>query len=664
MSSGPPANLVTTEQSKAEAEPVSRDSAKTAFWESAKILKQYKPRISLAMLGALISAGCFGAGLGMLLPVFDLLLASKKSLADVIQEHLMDPSGPVWLQDIGQRLLDIVPTDPFTGFTWVMVVIIVLTIIGSMGRFLHEALAISVALHASMVYRGRMFRRLVTASFATTLQHNTSDNISRLLVDTRNMANGYRVLLGRATEAVLKGIFCIAIAIAVNPIMTLVALVGMPILIVMFRKFGKRIRRATHAALQQQGKMVGRVSESLGAINVVKVHNAEGSERRRFWRVNRSVYDEEMKVRQIHAFASPVVDTFSLVSIALVMILAAWAIYNRGQNPAEFMTILALLLGAGDSLKPLSNLYNEIQESGSAAVRVLDVLNREVETEASQASQASESSKLSRSSSSQSSQPAKSLVHLPRHQRDVVFENVTVNYPNSDKPAVEQVNLSITHGQAIALVGPNGSGKTTLLSTLPRLLMPTSGRVLIDGIDIANVGLRPLREQIGMVTQQSILFEGTIADNIAYGRRHESRERIVAAARAAYADEFVATLPKGYDTVLGENGAGLSGGQKQRLCIARAILRDPAILILDEATSQIDSDSESKITTALHEIRHGRTMLVIAHRLSTVIDSDLIVVMEDGHIIDQGKHDDLLSRCATYRSLVNTQLIAGEPENT
>ena len=242
----------------------------------------------------------------------------------------------------------------------------------------------------------------------------------------------------------------------------------------------------------------------------------------------------------------------------------------------------------------------------------------------------------------------------------MVVERVSFHYPGKARAAVDGVDLHVNFGQTVAIVGSNGSGKTTLLSLLVRLFSPTSGRVLIDGTDIAGVDLRNLRSQIAVVTQQTILFEGTIADNIAYGRRHVPMEKIIAASKAAYADEFIRNIPLGYLAKLGEDGTGLSGGQKQRIAIARAILRDPAILILDEATSQIDADSEAKINLAVRELHRGRTIFIIAHRLSTVIDADLIVVMADGKIEDQGTHTELLTRCRTYQLLTQTQLLRPE----
>ena len=295
-----------------------------------------------------------------------------------------------------------------------------------------------------------------------------------------------------------------------------------------------------------------------------------------------------------------------------------------------------MLGAAGASLKPLTALHTQIKEADAAAKRLIE--GSQIEGEPIGRDERSE-------------HPV-----LARHYRSIEFDNVFYTYRGADTPALRGVSLRADHGQTIAIVGGNGSGKTTLLNLVPRLTSPSSGRVLVDDTDIAGVNLKSLRRQIAVVPQQSILFEGTIADNIAYGLLDAKRDQIVEAATAAFAHDFIKTLPDTYDTMLGEGGAGLSGGQKQRICIARAILRNPAILILDEATSQIDADSEAKINRAMVSIRTGRTTFIIAHRLSTVVDSDMIVVMADGMIVDRGTHAELLGRCEIYQTLTHTQL--------
>jgi ABC-type multidrug transport system fused ATPase/permease subunit len=241
--------------------------------------------------------------------------------------------------------------------------------------------------------------------------------------------------------------------------------------------------------------------------------------------------------------------------------------------------------------------------------------------------------------------------------REIEFRDVVFGYPGTDRTVLKGINLKVKAGHNVAIVGPNGSGKTTLANLMPRFYDPDSGQVLIDGEDIQNATLFSLRSQIGMVTQSVVTFNDTIAANIAYGRPGAAREEVIDAAKRSFAHEFIAPLPNGYDTIIGEQGTGLSGGQLQRIIIARAILKNPAILIFDEATSQVDADSEAKIHKAIEEIMQDRTSFIIAHRFSTVITADVIVVMDDGQIIAQGQHEELMETCPLYQSLYETQLI-------
>ena len=235
------------------------------------------------------------------------------------------------------------------------------------------------------------------------------------------------------------------------------------------------------------------------------------------------------------------------------------------------------------------------------------------------------------------------------------FRDLSFSYPGHEELVLRGVNVTVKHGQNVAIVGGNGSGKTTLLSLLPRLYTPTAGTVLIDGHDIAQVSLRSLRKQIGLVTQDSLLFADTIYNNIAYGTRHATQEQVLDASRRSYADEFIKDFPLGYETMVGEHGVRLSGGQKQRIANARAILHDPSILILDEAMSQIDSDSEMKITLALREFTKNRTVLMIAHRFQTVISADSIVCLDKGQVVGIGTHAELIENCLAYRKLYENQ---------
>ncbi len=614
---------------------------RSAFWKTTTELLRYKKQLAVAVTGALVSAACFGAGLGMLLPVFSLffdteLADGEHPLTKLIDGALVNEDAYTWQVDLAAWLNSHIPTDIFWSFVLIMGVIATFTVIGSIGRYVHQLVSITITQQIAVAWRDRLFRKLVDAPVSYFLGQNASDHASRAMFDTGVLSRGHLAVLGKALPEILKGLAAVTLALCLNYKLTLIALIAAPLSGIMLYKFGRVIERASRRALQQQAGMLKTVNEVLGALHVIKTHGAEGYERRRFRRLNRSLFDEQMKMRQARALASPVIETLGLFFVLAAALVAAWFVFTQGVPPTTFLLVLIALGAAGASLKPLTALHTQIKEADAAAKRLIQSAGIEVEP-------ISLSDRIN-------------LPTLPRHHESIEFQAVSYTYLDQPTPAINDVTLKVQHGQTIAIVGGNGSGKTTLLNLLPRLTSPNPGRVLIDGTDIAGVNLKAFRRQLAVVPQHSVLFEGTIADNIAYGQLDAKHDDIIAAAKAAFAHEFVTTLTDGYDTLLGEGGSGLSGGQKQRLCIARAILRDPAILILDEATSQIDADSEAKINRALDSFRAGRTTFIIAHRLSTVIDCDMIVVMDAGQIVDRGTHTELLNRCQTYQTLTHTQL--------
>jgi subfamily B ATP-binding cassette protein MsbA len=296
-----------------------------------------------------------------------------------------------------------------------------------------------------------------------------------------------------------------------------------------------------------------------------------------------------------------------------------------------------------DSLRKVTKVNNSMQKANAAVTRIFEVLEVPVERRRSLRNALTPELK------------DEQTTRLPPIAREIRFEDISFTYPGAPHPALSGVNLTVAKGTSIAVVGRNGSGKTTLLAMLPRFYDPGSGRITIDGVDIRQATLRSLRGQIGIVTQDSVIFPGTIEQNIAYGSSQPDRQRVMDAAKRAFAHDFI-TERGGYETVLGEHGTQLSGGQKQRLCIARAIYRASPILILDEATSQVDAESEHLIQQAIEQVMHERTTFVIAHRFSTILSADTIVVMERGEIVGQGKHDELLTTCPIYRQLYERQL--------
>jgi ABC-type multidrug transport system fused ATPase/permease subunit len=379
--------------------------------------------------------------------------------------------------------------------------------------------------------------------------------------------------------------------------------------------------------------MLGKLTEAFSSIKVIKVYNQQPYENQQFAKVNQSLLKHQLKVSKIDAATNPIMEVVGMAAGCAALLFGVHWVVGGGLESAEFLTLIVLLGTAGESIRKGSDVWNKLQQTNAASERVFSILDKEVEWEKPDA------------------------VKLPRLNSKIELSNIYFTYPDSDEPVIHNVNLTIEAGHNIAIVGPNGSGKTTLVNLLPRFYDTDSGTILIDGHDIRDCTLKNLRDQIAMVTQRTVTFNDTIATNIGYGRPGATTDQIITAAERAYAHEFITQLPNGYETVIGEQGTGLSGGQLQRIVIARAILKDPPILIFDEATSQIDAESEAKIHIAIEDIMHNRTSFIIAHRFSTIVSADMIVVMDKGQIVAQGRHEELIKSCPLYQNLYETQLV-------
>ncbi|MEM6391892.1 MAG: ABC transporter ATP-binding protein [Planctomycetota bacterium] len=593
-------------------------------------LFKHKPQLAIAGLGLVIMSIGFGAGLGLLLPIFNLLLKEGRPLAELVRESTTDSM----LQPLGNALANLIPTDAFYGFIAIMAAVLIMTLVSGLGRLLHAYFIARVTSRVIQHWRVTLYRQMIRMSMGSAWTHGTNDGLSRIMNDITALYQGYRGILVRTPQAGMKVVIALTVAFIVNWQLTLLALIGGPIIALVVRKFGKSVRKAAKLNLEAQALMLARMNESLSDLRVIKMSQSEGSESRRFFRAAQNAFREQVRQHRVRAVSSMVVELVAMLGVVVVAILSAWSIFRQGVPGSEFMMILAALVAAGTSFKPLSNLHHDLTAADTAGQRILD-LHRQIDPDAE----------------------SQTLPRLPRHRTAVRFDALTYTYPGGSSPALNDIDLDIAFGEFVAIVGGNGSGKSTLVSALSRLITPDSGRILIDGHDIADHNLRSVRDQLAMVTQKTRLFQGTIADNIAYGRTWSDPDDITEAARIATADRFIDQLPKGYDTPIGEGGEGVSGGQAQRICIARAVLRDPAILVLDEATSQVDTTSETLIAEAIERISEGRTTFVIAHRMSTIIHADRIIVMDAGRIVAQGKHDDLLQSCPQYQALANGQLL-------
>jgi len=606
-----------------------------AFWTFAKPMLRMRWHLLIGLFFALLSAGGVGAGIAALGPTLDILLEpTSGGLQSFVLEQIAEKDGGGIFSNLSNNQIAQLPTDPFSSIVLIMGVLAALTMIGAFSNFMHQYIAYTVVHTTITRIRRRSYGQVLKLPLKTIVSEGPTDAISRVVNDTESLAAGFVAMLSKAVAHILKGVVALLVAFLTNWQLALVALVVMPILATIIRKLGKRIRRASGRALSSRADLYRASTEALQGMRVVKVHTTERYEAGRFGRINKEVMRQHMKVRTARALAGPLAEMITMFALGGLTIVAAKLILDGTLEKSEFITVLAALALAGASIKPLSGLINDIQQSGAGADRLHRLLSSEPEP---------------------GHEPR--LPKLARHRDSIVFDDVRVIYPGATTPAINGVSLRINHAETVAFVGPNGCGKTTLLSLIPRLFDPDDGRVLIDGTDIARVRVRSLRKQIGVVTQEVVLFKGTIAQNIAYGNRHASRERIEQAARDARAMEFIEQLDEGLETPVGEQGMTMSGGQRQRIAIARAILRDPAILILDEATSMIDAHSEKLINEVLSSFCKDRTSLIVAHRLSTVLNADRIVVLDMGQIVDQGTHEELMDRCKVYRQLARHQLM-------
>jgi ABC-type multidrug transport system fused ATPase/permease subunit len=515
---------------------------------------------------------------------------------------------------------------------FIMIFVTILTVIRCIARYYQQYIAEKVVQVGLNHLREDAFAHVINMPIAFFAKERPSDSVSRLIRDTGAMGNGIKIMLGKALQEPLNTIFLLAVAAWLDWQLTLIFLCGAPPTLWMVVILGKKMKRASKKSLMAWSQMLAKLQETMTGLKVVKVYNQQKYEEDAFRNINARLLKQLLKISRTDAATAPILEVLGMLAGSVAIVVGASWVTGKKMDGSEFLALLMLLGGAAASARRTSDVWNKIQEANAAAERVFGMMDKPLEPQRADAAE------------------------LSTLKIKLEFRNVVFTYPGSEIPALNGINLSVLAGHRVAIVGPNGSGKTTLANLIPRFYDPDSGQILVDGKDIREATLQSLRGQIAMVTQNVVTFNDTIAANIGYGKPGASREEIIQAAKRAFAHEFIEPLPQGYDSIIGEQGSGLSGGQLQRIVIARAILKNPAILIFDEATSQVDADSEAKIHRAIEEIMHDRTSIVIAHRFSTIVAADVIVVMNNGRIIAQGQHDELIRTCRLYQSLYETQL--------
>ncbi|HZN44823.1 MAG TPA: lipid A export permease/ATP-binding protein MsbA [Nitrospiraceae bacterium] len=487
--------------------------------------------------------------------------------------------------------------------------------------------------------REQLFLKLVQLPIRYHDTNTSGRLVSRVINDVSLMANAIAGVLKDLFQQGLTFLAMMGVIFYQNWKLATVSVVVVPISVAVMVRMGKKLRGLATRGQERMGDMASALQEALAGIRMVKSFGREDEEARRFTASNKAFVQTTMKAIQVSSLGSSHMEVIGVLGVAGIIWYGGYLVIHDEMTPGAFFSFLAAMFMAYAPLRRLSGANNTVQQALAAAERVFGVLDLETEQETNTGSR-----------------------DIPAITRSLEFRDVCFRYEEHTLTALNGVDLTIRAGEMIAFVGSSGSGKTTLVSLLPRFYEPTAGQILIDDVDLRDCTLRSVRAQIGIVSQEVVLFDDTVLNNIRYGRSGAPDDDIVLAARLAYADDFITRLPNGYRTLIGERGLKLSGGERQRLAIARAILRDPPILILDEATSALDTESERVVQLALVNLMQNRTTLVIAHRLSTVQNADRIVVMDRGRIMEIGSHEELLRRGGIYKRLHSMQFADTAPE--
>jgi subfamily B ATP-binding cassette protein MsbA len=597
-------------------------------------LRPYGGRLSVALACMAIYATMSFFSLGLIAPFMRVLFeGSGRTVAlppGVPEGAGRLDSWPAPLRDLAVRFL--LEASPLVALERLCVLILLAILVKNLADYLQGYLMVSVEQSAIRDLRSRLYEHLLRLPLAFFHGRRTGALVSGITNDVEYL----RASLASGISNLVKDTLTLAGSLTwiflASWKLALLSLVVVPPVGLALAAIGRRMRRRSGAAQERMGDLTSILQETIAGNRVVKAFGMEDFEQRRFDEANRRFYGAFVHLRRVSAAARPVSEMAVVgVAVAMMWIGGREILVNRTLEPEQFVLFVTALLTAVSPIKSLAEVNANVQQGVAAAQRIFGMLDTPPTVADAPDARA-----------------------LPPFSDRVRYDAVDFDYRDGH-PVLRSVSFEVARGEVVALVGSSGAGKSTVMDLLPRFHDPRGGRVLVDGQDIRGVTLTSLRAQLGIVTQETILFHDTVRNNIAYGRADATDASVRAAAEAAHAHEFIARLPEGYDTVIGERGAKLSGGERQRLAIARALLRNPPILLLDEATSALDAESERLVQEALERLMRDRTVLVIAHRLSTVQHADRIVVLDQGRVVESGNHAELIARGAVYRRLYDLQ---------
>jgi len=567
-------------------------------------------------------------------PIFDRVLNPSTGSKDIQLFVIPVTHHPVYLQQL-------VPSHFTNAWTMVAVALVGSTVLKGVFDYTGTYLVNHAGFGMITDLRDDLYNAILRRSAAFFSKHTTGTLLSTIVNDIERVQYAMSTVLAEFLQQFFTFLAVAAVVVVLGGNLAWVLLLFVPVIVYSSRKIGSRVRRTTRHGQDKLAEIQNILHEAITGNRIVKAFNSEKWEIARFRGAARRLFRANLRSVAATAISSPLMDIFGVFGIALLLMLGREQIKHGEMTLGVFVTFITAVFSLYNPVRKFAQFNNNFQQALGASSEIFKFMDIEDDVR--------EKPRASR---------------LPAFAKTVQFDHVSFTYGSEGEDArvLHDINLEVRRGEVVAIVGSSGSGKSTLVHLIPRFFDATQGRLLIDDYDVRDVTLASLREQVGIVTQETVLFNDTVRNNIAYGQPHVALKDVEAAARAALAHDFIKALPAGYDEVIGERGVRLSGGERQRIAIARAILKNAPILILDEATSALDSESEALVQSALHNLMNGRTVFVIAHRLSTVRRADRIVVIENGAIADIGAHEDLMTKLGTYRRLYELQFADFEPK--
>jgi subfamily B ATP-binding cassette protein MsbA len=601
-------------------------------WRLLRYMRPYALYTSFSVVLMAVVGALAAFRILLIKPIIDNVLSAASSPTQILVFTFPHTHHQVNLQWMLPRYFH-------NAWTVVAVALVGSAILKSMCDYLGTLLANKAGFGMITDLRNDLYDSLLRRSTAFFHRHPTGTLISTLINDVERVQTAMSTVLSDFLQQVFTLVFMIGAVVLVGGRMAWVLLLFVPVIVSSARRIGRSVRKTTRRGQDKLAEIQNIVQETITGNGIVKAFGMERWEMNRFRRAAERLLHANMRAIAVQSISSPLMDALGAVAIALLLFVGRDRIVHGHWTTGTFIAFLAAVIVLYDPVRKMPVYYNSFQQAAGASQEIFRFMDSQDEV-----------------------QERKRAIKLHGFSDAIRFNAVRFSYEREGKATqvLHDVSLEVRCGEVVALVGPSGAGKSTLMNLLPRFYDVTGGSITIDGHDVRDLTIASLRKQIGKVTQETVLFNDTVRNNIAYGQPDIPMEQIEAAARAALADEFIRRLPEGYNTGIGERGARLSGGERQRIAIARALLKNAPILILDEATSSLDTESEAAVQAALGNLMRDRTVLVIAHRLSTVRHADRIAVMEQGEITELGTHDELLALGGMYKRLYQLQFGAAE----